>query len=416
MSESLEAVIHDIHELVVGPVASPPSHRPGAATEILDIRSDGAIAIVDGSVAAVGSTADVTQAYPPENAPVAIEARGQTVIPGFVDPHTHAVFAGDRSDEFAARLRGADYQELLADGGGIHRTVDAVRSATDEHLLSQLRTRLDTMLAHGTTTVEVKSGYGLDTETERRLLEVIAQADANHPIDVIPTFMGAHVVPNEQTAEAYVTDVITDQLPAVADSAVFCDVFCDEGAFDVAQSRRILEAGRDHGLAPKIHADEFANIGASDLAADIEATSADHLLQSSTTDIDTLAAADVTPVVLPGAAFSLGEAYADARMIRERGGTLALGTDFNPNCHSESMAMSVALACAEMDLSPGEALMGATHGGAQALDLTDGTGTLREGAPGDLVILDAPSHVHIPYSFGVNRVNTVLKGGARVHG
>lgn len=413
---TLDAVIHDAQEIVVGPTPNPPGGRPDSPDAVLDRHEDGALAIVDGKVAAVGRTETVTESYPPENAREVVDASGRAVLPGFVDPHTHALFAGDRSDEFAAKLRGKRYQDILAEGGGILRTVRAVREASDERLLTNLLERLDTMLAHGTTTVEIKSGYGLDAETEERMLEVLARADDRHPVEIVPTFMGAHAVPDGMDADAYVDRVIDEQLPRCADQATFCDVFCDEGAFDVEQSRRVLEAGVDHGLAPKIHADEFARLGASELAANVEATSADHLLQSTDADVAALLEAGVTPVVLPGTAFSLGAEYADARAFRDAGGPLALATDFNPNCHSESMPMAIALACTGMDLTPAEAILGATRDAALALDRAQGTGTLREGAPGDLLVLDAPTHVHVPYSFGVNRVATVLKGGERVHG
>jgi imidazolonepropionase len=292
-----------------------------------------------------------------------------------------------------------------------------VREASDEHLLGNLLSHLDVMLTHGTTTVEVKSGYGLDTETELRMLDVIAAADARHPVDVVPTFMGAHAVPEGQDADDYTDTVVDEQLPAVAEQGVaeFCDVFCEEGVFSVEQSRRVLEAGMDHGLAPKVHAEELAHIGGSQLAADLGAVSADHLLHATDADAAALAEAGVTPVLLPGTAFSLGAEYADLAQFTDAGATVAVASDFNPNCHSQSMGMAVALACVGMGMAPRDAIDAATRGGALALDRSDGTGTLREGAPGDLVVLDASSHAHVPYSFGVNRVATVLKDGAVVH-
>ena len=398
----IDAVVHDAAELVVAPGES---------------YADGAVAIEDGRVARVGSTDAVTREYPPENAVERVDASGRAVIPGLVDAHTHALFAGDRSDEFAAKLRGKTYQELLAAGGGILRTVEAVREASDERLLGNLLGQLDTMLAHGTTTVEVKSGYGLDAETELRMLEVIDTANARHPVDVVATFMGAHAVPTGRDAEAYTAEVIDDQLPAVAAQGVaeFCDVFCEDGVFSVDQSRRILEAGREYGLTPKIHAEELSHLGGAQLGAEVGAISADHLLQATAADASALAAAGVTPVFLPGTAFSLGTAYADAEPFTAAGATIAIASDFNPNCHSSSMGMTLALACIGMGLSPRDALDAATRGGALALDRADGVGTLTPGAPADLVVLDAPTHVHIPYSFGVNRVGTVLKGGTVVH-
>ncbi|WP_306059233.1 imidazolonepropionase [Natronococcus wangiae] len=409
MSETAGCVVFDVGELVVGP-----SEGDGP----LEIREDAAIAAVDGEVVAVGSSEDVTREYPPENAETAIDAEGRAVVPGFVDPHTHAVFAGDRSDEFEAKLRGKTYQEILEEGGGILRTVRATREASDERLLANCRGHLETMLAHGTTTVEVKSGYGLDTETELRLLEAVDRADDAQPVDLVATFMGAHAVPEEQDAEGYVDAVVEDQLPAVADQGIarFCDVFCEEGVFDVEQSRRVLEAGAEYGLRPKVHAEEFTRLGGTQLAADLEAASADHLLFATEDDVDALVDAGVVPVLLPGTAFGLGEEYADARTFLEAGAPVALATDFNPNCHSRSMGFTQTLGAVEMGMTPAEALLAATHDAALALDLEDGTGTLREGASADAVVLEASSYVHVAYRFDTSAVDTVLKAGEVVHG
>jgi imidazolonepropionase len=402
----LDAVLHDASEVLTAPEPTDPG-----------IREDAAVAVVDGLIAAVGPTDDVTREYPPENAARAIDANGRAVVPGFVDAHTHALFAGDRSDEFAAKLRGKTYQEILAEGGGILRTVRAVRAASDETLLSNLLDHLDTMLAHGTTTVEVKSGYGLDRETELRMLAVIDRADDTHPVDVVPTFMGAHAVPEDRDADDYVDEVVDEHLPAVADQSVaeFCDAFCEADVFTVEQSRRVLEAGRDHGLTPKVHAEEFTRLGGAGLAADLGAASADHLLHATEADATALVDAGVTPVLLPGTAFSLGADYADPAVFDAAGAPPALATDFNPNCYSQSMQFAVALGCTAMGMAPADAIVAATNRGAAALNRDDGTGTLAEGAPADLLVLDAPSHVHVPYNFGVNTVERVLKDGRVVH-
>ncbi|UPM42672.1 imidazolonepropionase [Halocatena salina] len=398
-----QTIIHEASEIVIGP-----------GENGLDRVEDGAIAMEDGTIVAVGPTEEITRAYPPENAVRAIDASGQTVIPGFVDSHTHALFAGDRSDEFEAKLRGASYQEILEEGGGILRTVRATRNASEEELLDRLLGYLDVMLTHGTTTVEIKSGYGLDSETELRMLSVIERADDTHPIDVVPTYMGAHAVPESWTADDYVESIITEQLPAIERQGIaeFCDVFCEADVFDVEQSRRVLTAGMDHGLTPKVHAEEFVRLGGAQLAAELSATSADHLLHAEQADIDALEASGVTPVLLPGTAFSLGAEYADAHAFIDRGASVALASDFNPNCHSPSMGFAVALGCLGMEMTPAEALGAATHGGARALDRADsGLGTLGPSAPADLCLIDAPSHVHIPYTFGINLVETVLKAG-----
>jgi len=397
-----DCVVHDAAELLT------PHER----------HEDAAVAVVDGTVAAVGPSDAVTREYPPENAADAVDAAGRTVLPGFVDSHTHALFAGDRSDEFAAKLRGRTYEEILDEGGGILRTVRAVREATDEQLLENLRTHLDAMLEHGTTTVEVKSGYGLDTGTELRMLDVLERADAEHPVDVVPTFMGAHAVPEDLDAEEYTDRVVEEQLPAVEDQGIaeFCDVFCEEGVFSVAQSRRVLEAGCEHGLTPKVHAEELSHLGGAQLAAEVGAASADHLLHATESDVEALVEAGVTPVFLPGTAFGLGADYADPDPFLERDATVAVATDCNPNCLTESMGFAASLACVGMGMTPHEAVVAGTAGGADALDRSDGTGTLAEGAPGDLAVVDGPSHVHVPYRYGMNRVGTVVKGGAVVRG
>ncbi|WP_226021818.1 imidazolonepropionase [Halomicrobium salinisoli] len=402
MSE-LTAVVHGASE--VGVV------RDGE----LETVEDGAVAVEDGAVAAVGPTDEVTADYPPENAVHAVDADGGAVLPGFVDGHTHALFAGDRADEFAAKLRGKSYGEIMSEGGGILRTVRATREAPAERLLANLLDRLDAMLERGTTTVEVKSGYGLDRETELRMLDAIARADDRHPVDVVPTFMGAHAVPEDADADDYVERVVDEQLPAVADQGIaeFCDVFCEEGAFSVDQSRRVLEAGSERGLVPKVHAEELSRIGGAQLAADLGAASADHLLHATEDDAEALRDAGVTPVLLPATAFGLGGDYADARAFVDAGAAPAVATDFNPNCYAESMSFDVALACVEMGLTPAEAVVAATATGAESVD-REGLGTLQEGTPADLVVLDAPSHVHVPYSYGVDRVETVLKRGRPV--
>jgi imidazolonepropionase len=407
MTLTLDAVVHGAAEVVVGP-------DDGQGVETV---TDAGVAVVDGRVAAVGPTDEIRRTYPPENARETVDAGGRTVVPGFVDAHTHACFAGDRADEFEAKLRGATYQELLAAGGGILRTVRAVRETSVEQLTENLLAHLDVMLAHGTTTVEVKSGYGLDTETELRMLEAIAAADRRHAVDVVPTFMGAHAIPKDAEADDYVDAVVTDQLPAVADQGIarFCDVFCDEGAFTPDQSRRVLEAGLDHGLTPKVHAEELAHTGGARLAAEVGAASADHLLNATADDVRALVDADVVPVVLPGTAFSLGADYADARAMFDAGAPVALATDFNPNCFSRAMPFAVTLACVGMRLTPAEALVAATTNAAAATGLDSDSGTLDVGAPADLAVVDAPSHVHLAYDFDVNRVRTVLKDGEVVH-
>ncbi|WP_049980111.1 imidazolonepropionase [Halolamina rubra] len=403
---TVDLLVHDAGEVLVGPD---------------DQLLEGASVVVDdGEIVATGPASEIEREYPREEANRTIDAAGQAVIPGFVDSHTHALFAGDRSDEFAAKLRGKTYQEILAEGGGIHRTVDAVRGASRETLLDNLLAELDVLLAHGTTTVEVKSGYGLDLETELLMLDVIGEADDRHPVEVVPTFMGAHAVPRDADADAYVDRVVDEFLPAVAEQGVatFNDVFCDEGAFTVEQSRRVLEAGKEHGLTPKIHAEELARTGAAQLAAEVGAASADHLLLATREDAEALFEAGVTPTLLPGTAFGLDTEYADVELFRDVAAEMgvdapavAIASDLNPNCYAQSMGFASTLACVGMKLPPTDALLAATAGGARALNRSDGLGTLRPGAPADLAVVDAPTAVHVPYNFGVNTVETVVKGG-----
>jgi imidazolonepropionase len=406
---TVDLLLHDASEVLVDP------------DEQLENAS---VVVDDGEVVATGPATEIEREYPRENASRTVDASGRAVIPGFVDSHTHALFAGDRSDEFAAKLRGKTYQEILAEGGGIHRTVEAVREASRETLLDNLLAELDVLLAHGTTTVEVKSGYGLDLDIELLMLDVIAEADDRHPVDVVATFMGAHAVPRQEDADEYVDRVVDEFLPAVAEQGVasFNDVFCDEGAFTVEQSRRVLEAGAEYGLTPKIHAEELARTGAAQLAADVGAASADHLLMATREDAEALYEAGVTPVFLPGTAFGLDTEYAHAdeflAVADEMGvdaPAIAIASDLNPNCYAQSMGFASTLACVGMKLPPMDALTAGTVGGARALNRSDGLGTLREGAPADVAVVDAPTAVHVPYNFGVNTVDTVIKGGRVVH-
>ncbi|MFD1687078.1 imidazolonepropionase [Halobellus litoreus] len=402
----MKTIVHDATEVVTY-----------ADHSRIDTVADASVVIEDGTVLAVGPADEVRREHPTENADETIDASGQAVVPGIVDPHTHAVFAGERSDEFEAKLRGKSYNEILEEGGGILRTVRATREADSEMLVENLLNQLDVMLAHGTTTVEVKSGYGLDIETEMKMLEAIESADERHPVDLVSTFLGAHAVPEEDDTESYVKQVIDQQIPAVAEAGVaeFCDVFCEEGIFDVEQSRRILDAGRSAGLKPKVHAEELSHLGGTQLAADVGATSADHLLHSTLDDVKAMNKAGVSPVLLPGTAFGLGADYADAGMFIDAGAPVALATDFNPNCYSQSMPFAMSLACVEMGMTPAQALGAATRNAALAIDRDDGTGTLEPGSPGDLAVLSGPSYVYLSYQFGVNPVDCVVKNG-RVYG
>ncbi len=386
--------------------------RAGSAMAAVAALEEGAVAIREGTIVEVGSAEEVASVH--DDLP-RLDAGGGCVVPGFVDAHTHPVFAGDRSHELAWKLQGLSYREVAERGGGIGATVEATRDAPREELAAGLGERLDTMLLQGTTTVEAKSGYGLTLEDERKLLTVLGDVDAQHPVDLAVTLLAAHDVPPERAGNrgAYVEEVVA-WTPELAPLASFVDVFTEEGWFTVEESRRILEAGRDAGLGVKVHADELARSGGSQLAAEVGATSADHLLQVTGGDVDALAAAGVVAVLCPATALSLNVTFAPARMMLERGATVALGTDFNPNTWCPSMPLAMALACHGMRMTPSEALTAATVNAAASCGRQDEVGSLEEGKRGDLVVLDAPTLTHLAYRLGENIVRHVVKDGAVV--
>jgi imidazolonepropionase len=391
--------------------------KPRQREDMANVRAiaDGAVAVRDGKILACGRTPDILARFAQKKGKP-LDVRGKTVIPGFVDPHTHLVFSGSRESELVMKLEGKSYMEILASGGGIQRTVRATRAASDRELLRGALGRLDRMLLHGTTTVEGKSGYGLDLDTEMRSLIAMEMAGMRHPVDIVRTFLGAHAVPPEYQGrpDDYIDFLIRTALPEVVRLrlAEFCDVFCEEGVFTVAQSRRLLLAAKKLGLRPKLHADEFVRTRGAELAAEIGAISADHLLKSSKEGLERMKEAGVMGVLLPGTPFSLmRKDYPDARMMVSMGLPLALATDLNPNCLTESMPFIMALACYNMKLSPSEALTAATINAACAIGRENEIGSLEPGKKADIAILDAPNHLHIPYHFGVNLVETVMKDG-----
>ncbi len=392
--------------------------RRGREMADLGIVHDGALVIRQGEISAVGPSAEVLAGIDPAGFTV-IDARGKAVLPGFVDSHTHLVFAGFRADEFAWRLEGMRYLEILERGGGILSTVAATRSATSEELCAAARQRLATLLSFGVTTVEGKSGYGLDAATEIRQLEVMAQLNAEGPLEIVPTFMGAHAVPQEYSgrSDAYLSFLIDGVLPEVAQRklAAFCDVFCEQGVFSVAQSRRLLLAARALGLGVKLHADEIVPLGGAELAAELGAISADHLLHASDGGIAAMVRAGSVMTLLPATAFSLREPFARGRAMIDAGGAVALATDLNPgSCFTESIPLVFALAVLQMHLTPAEALTALTLNGAAALGCAERIGSLEAGKQGDVVVLESPSYRFIPYHLGVNTIEKVIKRGRLV--
>jgi imidazolonepropionase len=410
--EKLDLLIVNANELVT---LSGDNQKPRIGKQMLDIGiiRDGGLAIKDGRIVAVGKTTDVAKAFKAENV---ISAKGKIVLPGFVDPHTHLVFAGSREDEFQMRIEGASYMEILKAGGGILRTVRETRKASFEKLVDHGTETLDAMLEHGTTTVEAKSGYGLTTKDEVKMLEVMQRLNQLHSVDVVPTFLGAQAIPPEffNNPQGYVNLVTEEMIPKVTEKglAEFCDVFCEKGVFTLEQARRILTAGKNSGLKPKVHADKMSLLGGAELAAGIGAVSADHMLFSSDEGIKAMADKGVVAILLPGAVFSLmSSRYADARIMINFGVPIALGTDFNPGCWVENQQLVIALACHFMKLTPVEAVTATTINAAHAISRANEVGSLEVGKKADITVLDVPNHKFLGYRFGMNLVDKVIKNG-----
>jgi imidazolonepropionase len=397
---------------VAGGKAGPLS-RP--TWEDLGIVGNGALAVGEGRILAVGPTAEVEDRIEVSQKTKTLSGKARLLLPGFVDSHTHFLFAGTREEEYALRVEGVGYLEIRRRGGGIRKTVSAFRAASDEELLDAGRRRLDAFFANGTTTVEGKSGYGLTTEQELRALRLMKCLNDTHPIDVVPTFLGAHEIPGEfeGRADEYVGVVVEEMIPRVGNLARFCDVFCEKGVFDVEQSRRVLEAGKRHGLLPRLHAEEFASIGGGELAAEVGALSADHLLAVTEEGCAALAGAGTIATLLPGTAIGLAlRVFPDVERFRRHGVPIALATDCNPgSSFTESMSVVLSLACSLDGLTLPEAICGATRNGAAALGLLDSIGTLEPGKRADCILLRATHPAAIPYRFGTNLVETVIKNG-----
>ncbi len=385
---------------------------PGAIGEI----PEAAVVVRAGKVRWAGPQSTLPQKYRDEVPP--LDCGGRAVIPGFVDSHTHLAFAGDRAEEFSRRMQGEGYEELLSQGGGILATVRATREASFSDLVSQTAARARRMLEHGTTTIEVKSGYGLEVVTEQKQLRAAAKIQDEVPVDVVTTFLGAHVVAPEYRSdrEGYLRLLEEELLPACSSLAVYSDVFCDRGAFSVAESRRIAAAAARHGLRTRLHANQLGETGGAALAAELGAVSADHLDHLSRAEAAALAASGTVAVLLPAVALSMRTVPPPAHLLLEAGTTVAIATDCNPGTsYVESMQLVVALAVLEGGFSPEQAVWSATRGGALALEEED-KGWVGRGAVADLVVLDAPSYLHLSYRPGVNLAWKVLKEGTVVVG
>lgn len=412
----------DLRVYAIGQLATVPGPAPKRGTDLADIGliPNAAMLIDKGKVVWVGAEADL----PDHTADHTLNARGQAIVPGFVDPHTHLIFAGDRVDEFELRLQGATYQEILAQGGGILSTVNRSRAASLEDLVREAEQRLDTMRRNGTTTVEAKTGYGLDTESELRHLEAIWEVNRRHALTVVPTFLPAHAVPPEHRAnpDAFVTEIVETMLPAAiarrpADMPIlFADVFCEEGVFTVEQTNRILSRARELGYGVKVHSDEFVALGGTTLATHLRATSADHLMATPDSEIEQLGQSNTIAVLLPGTTFGLGkDDWARARTMIDAGVAIALATDFNPGtAWCTSMPFIMALATRYLRLSPAEALTASTLNAAAALDLAHERGSLMPGYYADFVVLNTPDYRHLSYRFGGNLVESVWKEGVEL--
>lgn len=380
-----------------------------SATDSFNSLKNCSIDIEDKIVANIGSSNN--------NGDFIIDCNQKLVTPGFVDAHTHPVFTNGREKEFTQRVSGKSYEEISLSGGGINSNIKGVRESNETELLDIVMGRMDEFLSLGTTTIEAKTGYGLDTESELKSLRVLDNVHNNHQIDIFPTFLGAHSIPDEFNgdADAYVDLICNEMIPAVSKQGIakFCDVFCEVGYFDLLQSSKILKTAMKYNLTPRIHSDEFSNIGGTKLASEVQAVSADHLMEISDNDIDLLTNSDTIAILLPGTTFFLGkEKYAPARKLIDRGVHIAIASDFNPgSCHIKSMPFIIGLSCIYLGLSIEEALKAATWSGACALNEQDRIGSIEVGKQADLIIWDLDKIEQIPYNLTSAPIKNVIKAG-----
>ncbi len=390
--------------------------RIGKDMSELAIINDGAVAAKDDRIVFIGSTEELQSKFEFGKIITKIDASNKLVTPGFVDPHTHIIFEGTRENELLMKLEGKSYLEILDSGGGILKTVRETRNAPIEKLVQNGKKILDSMMSHGTTTIEAKSGYGLTTESEMKQLEAMQILNDDHPVDIIPTFLGAHAIPPEyeNKTDKYVDLIISEMIPRIAKEglAVFCDVFCEKGIFSIKQTRKILKTAMRYGLKPQIHIDEIVDTNGALLASELRAIQTGHLLKSNVEGLKAMADVGIIATLLPATPFCLMlNQYAPARKMIELGIPIALATDLNPNCWTESMQMIIALGCYHMKLSPAEALTASTINAACAIQKQDEIGSIEIGKKADLLVFDVPNHQFLPYHFGVNLVNFVIKNG-----
>jgi len=398
--------------------------RRGNSLSNLGVIEDGALLVEDGRIAAVGKRPKI-ESLPAARSAVKLHVGGRVVLPGFVDSHTHLIHAASRADEYELRIQGASYEEIARKGGGILNSVKRLRAASAQALKQRALAALKQFAAYGTTTIEAKSGYGLDVAAELKILRLHQELAAEQPLGIVSTFLGSHVVPEEYRsapngAEKYIAVLIERMIPEVSREklAEFCDVYCDRGAFTTEQSRRILEAGRQNGLIPRLHAEQMARTGAAQLAVELEAASCDHLEQINVKDIRTLARSNTVATLLPGCDFHLGlKKYAPARKLADAGAIVALATDYNPGTSPTlSMPMILSLACTQLRMTPAEAITASTINAAYALRREKQVGSLEIGKLADLAIFEVADYREIPYYFGVNTCWMTMKRGVIIHG
>lgn len=413
--QTVDLIIQNASQMVTCANHSQP--KRGDAMRDVGVIPNGAIAVKDGVIVAVDTTAHITAHYSAENV---IDASGRAIIPGLVDCHTHLVFGGDRLDEFEMKIQGVPYMDILANGGGILSTMRATRQASLNELIERATRHLDVMLSLGTTTAEIKTGYGLDTPTEVKMMEAIITLMHQSLLTITPTFLGAHAVPPEHNLSSYTDYLIDDTLPAIIDTLkasrhpYFVDVFCEKGVFDIETSRRILQTAHERGaMAIKAHVDEFVNLGGVTMAVDLGAVSVDHLDVTPEAELKYLAQSKTVGVMLPAVNFHLGSThFANARTLLDYGGILALSTDYNPgSAPTLSLPMVMAIACRYQKVTPAEALNACTINAASALGLQERVGSLEVGKQADFVVLDVPDYRALAYEFGAGMVNQVFIKG-----